>query len=158
MQKITPTLWFDDQAEEAAEFYLSTFGTGAILNVSRYGDGGPGAPGRAMMVDFELFGQRFNALNGGPQFPFTEAISMAVSCDGQEEVDRYWNALTSDGGSEGRCAWCKDRFGVSWQIVPIQLMQLMSTPDPAASQRVVQAMLSMSKIVVADLQKAHDGA
>ncbi|MGB3771355.1 MAG: VOC family protein [Rhodococcus sp. (in: high G+C Gram-positive bacteria)] len=157
MQKITPTLWFDDKAEEAAEFYVATFGDGAILNVSRYGDAGPGPEGSAMMVDFELFGQRFNALNGGPQFQFTEAISMSVSCDGQEEVDRYWNALTSDGGSESQCAWCKDKFGVSWQVVPVQLMHLMSTPDPAASHRVMNAMLSMSRIVIDDLRKAHDG-
>ncbi|KIQ17582.1 3-demethylubiquinone-9 3-methyltransferase [Rhodococcus sp. Leaf7] len=158
MQKITPTLWYDDKAEEAAEFYISTFGDGAILNVSRYGDDGPGTPGSAMIVDFELFGQRFNGLNGGPMFTFTEAISMSVSCDGQEEVDRYWDALVSDGGAESQCGWCKDRFGVSWQIVPVQLMHLMSNPDPQVSQRVMQSMLSMRKIVIADLQRAHDAA
>lgn len=111
-----------------------------------------------MMVQFELFGQRFDALNGGPQFAFTEAISMSVSCDGQDEVDRYWDALTSNGGSESQCAWCKDRFGVSWQVVPVQLMHLMSNPDPIVSGRVMQAMLGMRKIVIADLVAAHDGA
>lgn len=156
MQKITPSLWFDDRAEEAVDFYVSLFG-GRVLDVVRYGDSGPGRSGSVMTVDFELFGQRFNALNGGPMFAFTEAISFSVSCADQDEVDRYWNALVADGGSESQCAWCKDRFGVSWQIVPVQLPRLLSDPDPAASRRVMQAMLSMTKIVVADLETAHEG-
>ncbi|WP_308115883.1 VOC family protein [Rhodococcoides corynebacterioides] len=155
-QKIVPTLWFDDRAEEAAQFYVDLFG-GSILNVSRYGDGGPGKAGSAMTVDFELVGQRFTGLNGGPHFQFTEAISLAVSCADQEEVDRYWDALTADGGAESQCAWCKDRFGLSWQIVPTRLMELMSDPDPEKSGRVMQAMLQMRKIVVADLEAAYAG-
>ncbi|WP_188547020.1 VOC family protein [Rhodococcoides trifolii] len=157
MQKITTSLWFDSQAEEAANFYTSLFPDSKILDVSRYGEGTMGDPGSVMTVDFELFGQSFNAINGGPLFTFSEAISLSVSCADQNEVDHYWDTLTADGGVESQCGWLKDRFGLSWQIVPVQLMELMSNPDPDTSQRVMKAMLGMRKISVPDLQVAHDG-
>lgn len=161
MQKITPFLWFDDQAEEAAEFYVSVFstrpgadaGASKVLNVSRYGEAGPGPAGAVMTVQFRLEGQEFTALNGGPQFPFTEAISLVVSCESQEEVDVLWAKLT-DGGEEGQCGWLKDRYGLSWQIVPTRLMELASDPDPAKVQSVMKAMLQMRKIDVAALERA----
>ena len=158
MQKIHPFLWFDGQAEEAAELYCSLFPDSKVLSVTRYPPGSPGGmAGKAMTVEFVLSGQRFTALNGGPNFKFTEAVSFVVDCEDQTEVDRYWTALTADGGAESQCAWLKDRFGVSWQIVPKALPRLMSDPDPAKSQRVVQAMLKMSRIIVADLEAAHRG-
>jgi predicted 3-demethylubiquinone-9 3-methyltransferase (glyoxalase superfamily) len=148
--KITPFLWFDHQAEEAMNFYLSVFKDGKVLNVSR-------ANGQVMTVTFELQGQQFIGLNGGPQFKFTEAVSLLVSCDTQEEVDEYWNKL-SQGGSEGRCGWLKDKYGLSWQVVPTALGRLLSDPDPKKSQAVLQAMLQMKKIVIKDLQEAHQAA
>ena len=156
MPKITPFLWFDHQAEEAANFYVSLFKNSKVTNVSRYGDGAPRPKGTAMMVNFQLDGQQVIALNGGPEFKFTEAISFFVDCETQEEVDRLWNVLTKD-GEEGQCGWLKDKFGLSWQIVPRALGELMGDPDPVKSQRVMQAMLQMKKIDTAKLKQAHDG-
>jgi predicted 3-demethylubiquinone-9 3-methyltransferase (glyoxalase superfamily) len=150
MQKITPFLWFDGQAEEAMNFYLSIFKSGKVLNVNRMGD-------KAFMVSFELEGQQFMGLNAGPKYKFTEAISFFVNCETQEEVDELWEKLSA-GGAESRCGWLKDKFGVSWQIIPKALGKLMSDPDPVKSQAVMQAMLKMDKIIIADLQKAYDGA
>ena len=165
-QKIDTYLWFDDQAEEAANLYVEVFKTrpGAqaaeskVTNVARYGEAGPGEPGSAMTVNFELEGQEFIALNGGPQFPFTEAISLFVHCDSQEEVDHFWNALTAEGGEESQCGWLKDRFGLSWQIIPDRLMELIGDPDPGRSQRAMRAMLQMQKIDIAELERAADAA
>ncbi|WP_433518961.1 VOC family protein [Nonomuraea sp. CA-143628] len=153
MQKITTFLWFDNQAEEAAAFYTSLFEDSRILEVQRYGDAGPGPAGTAMTVSFELAGQRFVALNGGPQFTFTEAISLYVDCASQEEVDELWAKLT-DGGEESQCGWLKDRWGLSWQIVPKVLPELLSNPDPAKAQQVMKAMLGMRKIDINALEEA----
>jgi len=158
MSKISPFLWFDSQAEEAANFYVSIFPNSKIGKISRYGEAGPGPKGSVMVVEFELDGQRILALNGGPQFKFTEAISLSVDCKSQEEVDRYWQKLTSGGGSEGPCGWLKDRYGLSWQINPAILGQLLADPDPQKSRRVMEAMLKMKKIVIADLKKAYEAA
>lgn len=156
-EKITTCLWFDTRAEEAAEFYVSVFEDSRVLNVSRYGDGGPGPAGQAMTVQFEVAGRTFTALNGGPAFTFTEAVSFVIDCAGQEEVDRYWKALT-DGGSESQCGWLKDRYGVSWQVVPSVLGQLLGGPDPEGSRRAMQAMLGMRKLDIAALRQAYDGS
>ena len=156
MRKITPCLWFDNQAEEATNFYVSLFKNSQVLSVSRFGEGGPGPAGTVMTTTFEIDGQELMALNGGPYFKFTEAISLFVNCETQEEVDRLWAALT-DGGEESQCGWLKDRYGLSWQIVPTALGEMLGDPDPEKSQRVMQAMLKMRKIIVADLQKAYDG-
>ena len=153
MQKITPCLWFDTEAEEAATFYTAVFPNSRILDVARYGYAGPRAEGTVMTVSFELDGQRFVALNGGPDFTFNEAISFQVSCADQDEVDRLWNTL-SEGGEEGPCGWLKDRFGVSWQIVPTRLPELLADPDREKSQRVMQAMLQMGKIEIDALERA----
>ncbi|MEV0350066.1 VOC family protein [Nonomuraea sp. NPDC050680] len=153
MQKITTYLWFDNQAEEAAEFYTSLFEDSRILEVQRYGDAGPGPAGTAMMVSFELAGQRFLALNGGPEFTFTEAISLYVDCASQEEVDQLWAKLT-EGGAESQCGWLKDRWGLSWQIVPKALPELLGNPDPAKAQQVMKAMLGMRKIDIKALEEA----
>ena len=153
MPKITPFLWFDTQAEEAAEFYTSVFPSSRITDVSRYGSAGPGREGSVMTVTFELDGQQFTALNGGPEFTFNEAISFSVSCETQAEVDDYWSKL-SDGGEEGPCGWLKDRFGVSWQIVPTALPRLLGDPDREKSQRVMAAMLQMKKIEIDELERA----
>ncbi|WP_336213468.1 VOC family protein [Nonomuraea sp. LPB2021202275-12-8] len=153
MQKITTYLWFDKQAEEAATFYTSLFADSRILDVQRHGEGGPGPVGSAMIVTFELAGQRYIALNGGPEFRFTEAISLFVDCETQEEVDELWAKLT-DGGEEGRCGWLKDRYGLSWQIIPKALPELLSKSDPAVAGRVMQAMLGMKKIDVQGLLDA----
>ncbi len=155
-QRISPCLWFDGQAEEAANFYISVFKNSRITAVSRYGDAGPGPKGSVMVVGLELDGQSFTALNGGPMFKFTEAISMVVDCETQAEVDYYWGKLSA-GGQEGRCAWLKDRFGVSWQIVPTALIELMKANDARKSARVMKAMLQMSKIDIAGLQRAYEG-
>jgi predicted 3-demethylubiquinone-9 3-methyltransferase (glyoxalase superfamily) len=157
-QKITTYLWFNDNAEEAANFYVSTFKNSKILNVSRYGEAGPGPKGTAMNVIFELEGQQFMALNGGPHFKFTEAISLFVSCDTQEEVDELWTKLTSGGGAPSQCGWLKDRYGLSWQIIPTALMELMGDKDPAKAKRVMEAMLKMSKIDIGKLQAAYNQA
>jgi predicted 3-demethylubiquinone-9 3-methyltransferase (glyoxalase superfamily) len=153
MQKITPCLWFDTQAEEAANFYTSIFKNSRILEVSHYGEAGPRPEGMVLTVNFELDGQEFVALNGGPEFTFDEAISFQVSCESQAEVDEFWSRL-SEGGEEGQCGWLKDRFGVSWQIVPRRLMELISDPDKGKSQRVIQAMLGMKKLDIDALEQA----
>ena len=158
MQKITPFLWFDNQAEQAAQFYTSIFKNSKILNVSRYGDAGPGPKGSVMVVNFQLFGQDFTALNGGPLFKFSEAFSFVVNCENQQEIDEYWGKLTSGGGTEGDCGWLKDKFGFSWQIVPTALNRLLSDKDPEKVNRVMQAMLKMKKLDIATLQQAAAGA
>jgi predicted 3-demethylubiquinone-9 3-methyltransferase (glyoxalase superfamily) len=150
MKKITPFLWFDTQAEEAMNFYVSVFKNSKVNNISR------GPDGKAFTVSFELDGQEFIGLNAGPQFKFNEAISIFVNCEDQAEVDELWNKLTADGGEESMCGWLKDKYGLSWQIIPKQLGELMGDPDPVKAQRVTQAMLQMQKIDVAGLQKAYD--
>jgi predicted 3-demethylubiquinone-9 3-methyltransferase (glyoxalase superfamily) len=157
MQKITPCLWFDTEGEEAAEFYTAVFPASRIVEVTRYGAAGPREEGTVMTVDFELDGQPFVALNGGPDFTFNEAISFQVSCKDQNEVDTFWDAL-SEGGEEGPCGWLKDRFGVSWQIVPTALPELLGDPDREKAQRVMQAMLSMKKIEIDELEQAAAAA
>jgi predicted 3-demethylubiquinone-9 3-methyltransferase (glyoxalase superfamily) len=153
MPKITPCLWFDTEAEEAARFYTSVFPNSRITDVARYGPAGPRPEGTVMTVSFELDGQEFVALNGGPEFTFSEAISFQVDCRSQEEVDGYWSALSA-GGQEGPCGWLKDRYGLSWQIVPTALRDLLADPDREKSQRVMQAMLSMGKIEIEGLEQA----
>jgi predicted 3-demethylubiquinone-9 3-methyltransferase (glyoxalase superfamily) len=157
MPSITPNLWFDTQSEEAAKFYCSVFPNSRIVNVSYYGDAGPREKGMVLTVDFELDGQRFTALNGGPEFTFNEAVSFLIRCADQQEVDHYWNALT-DGGEPGPCGWLKDRFGVSWQIVPRRLMELIGDEDPNRSQRAMAAMMQMGKIEIAELERAAAAA
>jgi predicted 3-demethylubiquinone-9 3-methyltransferase (glyoxalase superfamily) len=156
MQKISPFLWFDDQAEDAMNFYVSVFKNAKAGSVARYGDAGPGPKGSVITASFELEGQRFTALNGGPHFKFTEAISFVVDCQTQEEVDELWAKL-SEGGQTQQCGWLKDKFGLSWQIVPSVLIELISDSDPRKSQRVMEAMLQMTKIDIAKLRQAHEG-
>ncbi len=156
MQKITPFLWFDGNAEEAANFYISVFKKSKITRVSRYSESGPGPQGSVMTIAFELNGQEFVALNGGPEFKFNEAISFVVNCENQEEVDDFWEKL-SDGGRIIECGWLRDKYGVTWQIVPTALLKLMADPDPEKSGRVVQAMLRMKKIEIAGLIAASEG-
>ena len=156
MQKITPFLWFDDQAEEAANHYVSIFKNSAITGVSRYGEGAPAPAGSAMSVTFVLDGIEFQALNGGPDLKFTEAISLFVAAETQDEIDDLWEKLTSGGGEPGQCGWLKDRYGLSWQIVPPVLGELLGDPDPNKSGRVMQAMLGMSKLDIAALRAARD--
>jgi predicted 3-demethylubiquinone-9 3-methyltransferase (glyoxalase superfamily) len=153
MQTITPCLWFDTEGEEAANFYTSIFPNSRIVEIARYGSAGPRAEGTVMTVDFELDGQSFVALNGGPEFSFSEALSLQVSCKDQEEVDAFWSKL-SEGGEEGPCGWLKDKFGLSWQIAPTVLSELLSDPDREKSQRVMAAMLKMSKIEIEALERA----
>jgi predicted 3-demethylubiquinone-9 3-methyltransferase (glyoxalase superfamily) len=155
-QKITTFLWFDANAEEAARYYTSIFKDSKIVGVTRYGDAGPGPKGTVMTVNFELEGQEFVALNGGPQFKFTEAISLVVKCETQAEVDELWSRLSA-GGEQVQCGWLKDKFGLSWQIVPTTLLKLIQDPDPEKSKRVMQAMLQMKKIDIAGLEQAHRG-
>jgi predicted 3-demethylubiquinone-9 3-methyltransferase (glyoxalase superfamily) len=157
MQKITSCLWFDTQGEEAARFYTTVFENSRILDVARYGPAGPGPEGTVMTVTFELDGHRFIALNGGPQFTFDEAISFQVSCETQDEVDYFWNRL-SEGGEEGPCGWLKDRYGLSWQIVPTTLIELVSDPNTEKSQAAIKAMLGMRKIDIEALQRAANQA
>jgi predicted 3-demethylubiquinone-9 3-methyltransferase (glyoxalase superfamily) len=154
-QKITPFLWFNQEAEEAANFYVSLFKDSKILSVSRYGDAGPGPKGSAMVVEFQLAGQKFQALNGGPIFKFTEAISLSVDCESQEEVDMLWSKLTANGGQESQCGWLKDKYGLSWQIVPSRFRELMQDKDPKRTQRVMQAMMTMKKFDIARLEQAY---
>ncbi len=156
MQKITPCLWFNFNAEEAVNHYLSIFKNGRILDVSRYGDSVPELEGKVLTMRFEIEGQTFIALNAGPQFPFTEAISLFVDCETQEEVDHYWDRLV-EGGTAGRCAWLKDKFGVSWQIVPRSLVDMLQDDDAARSARVMKAMMEMGRIEVAKLEAAYHG-
>ena len=166
MQKIVPYLWFDKEAEEAATLYVDLFksrpgtpaGESKVFEVTRYTEAGPGEPGAAMVVTFELDGEEFIALNGGPQFTFTEAISLFVRCESQEEVDYFWNALTADGGEESMCGWLKDRFGLSWQIIPNRLMELIGDPDLGRAQRAMQAMLQMRRIEIAEIERAANAA
>jgi predicted 3-demethylubiquinone-9 3-methyltransferase (glyoxalase superfamily) len=155
VQKIIPFLWFDDQAEEAATFYVSLFKNSKLLNVARYGDAGPGPKGSAMTVTFELAGQKFIALNGGPLFKFTEAVSFLINCETQEEVDDLWEKLSA-GGTESQCGWVKDKYGLSWQVVPTALGEMLQDEDPKKSQRVMQAMLQMGKIDIAKLKQAYN--
>ena len=157
MQKITPFLWFDTEGEDAARFYTSVFPNSKIGEIARYGSAGPRPEGTVMTVSFELDGQRFVALNGGPEFAFSEAVSFLVDCDTQDEVDSYWSAL-SEGGEEGPCGWLKDKFGLSWQIVPNRLSELLADPDRERAQRVMEAMLKMRKIEVDELERAAAAA
>jgi predicted 3-demethylubiquinone-9 3-methyltransferase (glyoxalase superfamily) len=156
MQGLTTCLWFDTEAEQAADFYTSVFDDGKITQVARYGSAGPRPEGTVMTVDFRVAGHDFVALNGGPEFTFNEAISLQVNCDSQDEVDRYWAAL-SEGGEEGPCGWLKDRYGVSWQIIPTLLNRLVTDADQEKAQRAMAAMLQMGKIDSAKLQAAFDG-
>ncbi|KXF88036.1 3-demethylubiquinone-9 3-methyltransferase [Rhodococcus ruber Chol-4] len=156
MPKITPFLWFDTEAEEAAKFYTSVFPRSRILGTTYYQDTGPKPAGTVMTVDFELDGQRYVALNGGPEFSFTEAVSFQIDCADQDEVDHYWNALT-EGGEESQCGWLKDRFGLSWQVVPRRLFELLSDTGPEVGRRVTEAMLQMRRIEIAALEEAARG-
>jgi predicted 3-demethylubiquinone-9 3-methyltransferase (glyoxalase superfamily) len=155
MTTISPFLWFDTQAEQAANLYVSIFKNSKIVKTARYGDAGPGPKGSVMTVEFELDGQRFIALNGGPHFKFNEAVSFSIECETQAEVDEYWNKLSA-GGAEGQCGWLKDRFGLSWQVNPTILGEMLADPDPAKSRRAMEAMLEMKKIDIAALKKAYD--
>jgi predicted 3-demethylubiquinone-9 3-methyltransferase (glyoxalase superfamily) len=155
-QKITPFLWFDDRAEEAAKFYVSVFRNSKIVKITRYGDAGPGPKGTVMTVLFQLNGQEFIALNGGPQFKFTEAVSFCVNCRTQAEVDSYWKKLSKD-GEEGPCGWLKDKYGLSWQITPIVLPELVGDPDPKKADRTMKAMFKMKKLDIKRLKQAHAG-
>jgi predicted 3-demethylubiquinone-9 3-methyltransferase (glyoxalase superfamily) len=157
MPKISPFLWFDTQAEEAANLYTSIFPNSKILATARYGDAGPGPKGSVMTVQFQLDGQEIIALNGGPMYKFTEAISLSVDCKSQEEVDRYWTQLTASGGQEGPCGWLKDKFGLSWQITPTTLGQMLSDTDRKKAARVMEAMMKMKKIDIAALKRAYEG-
>jgi predicted 3-demethylubiquinone-9 3-methyltransferase (glyoxalase superfamily) len=156
MQRITPFLWFDDDAEEAANFYTSIFKNSKIKGVSRYGEAGPGPKGSVMVVNFELDGEEFIALNGGPQFQFTEAISFVVNCKNQEELDHYWGRLT-EGGQPVQCGWLKDKFGLSWQVTPTILAELMQDKDPAVRERVMKQMMQMVKLDIEPLKQAAKG-
>ena len=157
MQKITPFLWFDGKAEEAMNFYTSIFPNSKIGSVMRYGDAGPGPKGSVMSCTFQLEGQEFYALNGGPQFKFTPAISLFVNCETQQEVDELWKKLLSAGGREDQCGWLQDKYGLSWQIIPTALGQMLGDKDPKKANRAMQAMLKMKKIEIKGLQAAYDG-
>ncbi|MCC5031819.1 VOC family protein [Streptomyces sp. WAC 00631] len=154
----TTCLWFDGRAEEAAQYYTSVFEDGRIGKTSRYTEAGPGPAGSVITVDFEINGQKFVALNGGPEFSFTEAISFQIKCENQAEVDHYWDRLTEGGGQEVQCGWVKDRFGVSWQIIPSVLLDMVGDPDPEKAKRATEAMLGMKKLDIAELRKAYEGA
>ena len=156
-QKITPNLWFDTQAEEAATFYLTVFKNSRIDSVTYYPEGGPREAGMVMTVEFELDGQRFVAINGGPDFTFDEAVSFAITCEDQGEVDYYWERLTEGGGQEGPCGWVKDKFGLSWQVVPKGMDDLFTDADPKRAQRAMKAMLAMGKLDIAEMRRAADG-
>jgi predicted 3-demethylubiquinone-9 3-methyltransferase (glyoxalase superfamily) len=156
-QQIVPNLWFDTQAEEAAEFYTSIFPDSRVVNVARYTEAGPREAGTVMTVEWELNGQRFVGINGGPEFTFDEAVSFQITCDDQAELDRYWDALLSGGGQESQCGWLKDRFGVSWQVVPKGMDELFANPDPERARRAMEAMLGMKKLDIEALRRAADG-
>jgi predicted 3-demethylubiquinone-9 3-methyltransferase (glyoxalase superfamily) len=156
-QKIVPNLWFDGQAEEAANFYVSVFKDGKVLTKADYPEDSPGEPGTTMVVEWELMGQRFVGINGGSQFKFDEAVSFQITCEDQEEIDYYWEALTADGGSEGPCGWLKDKFGLSWQVTPKGMDDVFSDPDKERASRAMQAMMKMKKLDIAELQAAADG-
>lgn len=157
MPKTTPCLWFDKQGEEAANFYTSVFPNSRILEISRYGEGGPMPEGTVLTVSFELDGREFVALNGGPEFTFSEAISFQIDCQDQDEIDYYWNAL-SDGGEQGQCGWLKDKFGLSWQVFSTAVTKLFSDPDKEKADRAFRCMMGMSKIDIAEVQKAFEGS
>src|SRR5580765_314997 len=156
MTRITPFLWYDTEAEDAALFYISIFKDCRITGITRYGEAGPGPTGSVMTVTFELAGQEFIALNGGPHFKFNESVSFSVDCNTQQEVDEYWAKLTAGGGQESQCGWLKDKYGLSWQVNPRVLGEMLSDPDPAKARRVMQAMLQMKKIDIARLRQAYD--
>jgi predicted 3-demethylubiquinone-9 3-methyltransferase (glyoxalase superfamily) len=156
-QRITPFLWFDNQAEEAANYYCSIFKNSKLGQIVRYGDTGPGPKGQVMIATFQLDGQQFTALNGGPRFKFTEAISLAVNCETQEEIDYYWEKLSADGGEQVQCGWLKDKYGLSWQVVPTIIGELMSGKDPARSNRVMQAVMQMKKLDLQTMKDAYEG-
>jgi predicted 3-demethylubiquinone-9 3-methyltransferase (glyoxalase superfamily) len=155
-QRISPFLWFDNQAEEAANFYVSIFKNSRITKITRYGEAGPGPVGSVMTVEFELDGQQVIALNGGPHFKFTEAVSLNINCATQQEVDEFWYKLTEDGGQEGPCGWLKDKFGLSWQVNPVILGEMLSDPDAEKAKRVMNAMLKMKKFDIEELKKAYN--
>jgi predicted 3-demethylubiquinone-9 3-methyltransferase (glyoxalase superfamily) len=155
-QKIVPNLWFDTEAEEAAAFYVSVFENSRIVNVTHYTEAGPREAGMVLTVEFELDGQRFVGINGGPDFKFDEAVSFEIKCETQEEIDYFWERLT-EGGAESQCGWLKDRFGLSWQVVPTGMEELFADPDPARAERAMKAMLGMVKIDIAALRSAADG-
>jgi predicted 3-demethylubiquinone-9 3-methyltransferase (glyoxalase superfamily) len=157
MQKITPFLWFDSQAEEAVAFYLSVFKDGKIHTTTRYPEGGPGTAGAVMTIAFELKGQQFVAMNGGPGFPFTNAVSLVVNCDSQEEIDDFWEKLAADGGEQIQCGWLRDKFGMPWQIVPSQIWDWLNGDDPARVQRVTAGVWQMEKLDLAELEHAAGG-
>jgi predicted 3-demethylubiquinone-9 3-methyltransferase (glyoxalase superfamily) len=157
IQKITPFLWFDHQAEEAAEFYTSIFNGSSVDGISRYGEAGPGPNGSVMTVQFTIEGQQFVALNGGPHFKFTEAISLVVNCETQQEIDELWDKLLQGGGQEVQCGWLKDKYGLCWQIVPIAFMEMVQDKDHEKSQRAMKAMFQMKKLDLAELQRAYEG-
>jgi len=156
-QRITPNLWFDTEAEEAAGFYTSVFKDSRVVNVTRYTEAGPRPAGMVMTVEFELDGQRFVGINGGPQFKFDEAVSLQVTCETQADVDYYWDRL-SEGGEEGPCGWLKDRYGLSWQVVPTAIEELVADPDPERARRAMEAMLGMGKLDIAELRRAADNS
>jgi predicted 3-demethylubiquinone-9 3-methyltransferase (glyoxalase superfamily) len=158
MPRITPNLWFDTEAEEAARFYVSVFPNSEIENISYYGEAGPGPEGAVLTVDFLLDGQQYTGINGGPIFPFTEAISLLINCADQEEVDYYWSTLADNGGEEGQCGWLKDRYGVSWQVVPTGMAEMLNDPDQERAQRAMKAMLGMKKLDLAAIRAAADQA
>jgi predicted 3-demethylubiquinone-9 3-methyltransferase (glyoxalase superfamily) len=158
MTTITPCLWFDTQAQEAANFYITVFPDSRITGITHYGEAGPRPADMVLTVEFELDGNPFTALNGGPEFSFSHAVSFQIDCADQAEVDRYWQALTADGGQEDMCGWLKDRYGLSWQVVPRRLVELLADPDPARAQRAMAAMMPMRKIVIAEIEAAADSA
>jgi predicted 3-demethylubiquinone-9 3-methyltransferase (glyoxalase superfamily) len=156
-QKIVPSLWFDTQAEEAAHYYIDVFGSGRIISIARYPEGSPGPAGSVMSVEFEAGGLRFDGINGGPVFTFTEAVSFQIECADQAEVDRFWDRFIGDGGEESQCGWLKDKYGLSWQVIPAGMTEVFADPDPMRAQRAVQAMLGMKKLDLAALRAAADG-
>jgi predicted 3-demethylubiquinone-9 3-methyltransferase (glyoxalase superfamily) len=154
---ITPNLWFDTQAEEAANYYISIFKNSSILSITHYNDAGPREAGMVLTVEFELDGQRFVGINGGPEFTFSEAVSFSITCEDQNEVDYYWERLTADGGQPGPCGWCKDKYGLSWQVVPEGMDKALNDPDPERAKRAMAAMMQMGKIDIDALRRAADG-
>jgi len=158
MTKITPFLWFDNNLEEAVKFYTAIFKDSKVFGAQRFDEAGPDGKSRVLTASFRLAGQRFIGINGGPHYKFTEAVSFVVPCKDQREVDYYWRRLTAGGGRPGRCGWLKDKFGLSWQVVPDQLMDLLGDKDPAKAGRAMQAMLGMQKLIIKDLQRAHAGS
>ena len=155
--KIVPNLWFDTEAEDAANFYVSVFPNSRILSQSRYNEAGPREAGMVMTVEFELNGNRFVGINGGPQFKFDEAVSFQITCEDQDEIDYYWDKLSSDGGQEGPCGWVKDKFGLSWQVVPQGMEEALNDDDPERAKRAMEAMLKMGKLDIEELRRAADG-